>query len=653
MVKFHFVRRSLARQLGLGFATVGFVGALCTIVSWGTASSLSRTVRNLGEVSWEAADGVMNTQIQMQKQIIAATDYCSANGDVELDPEMEECATTMWENLERCEGSGLFSDEETQKLRGTISAFCGILDELIAAKRHNIVSQAKYLEALQAAEDVNCKIEEIGDGQLDQFAGEPNEAISWNSGLAGYWIGADGAMEARIGFLHQLALANRLADEALLAGADKREMAAELAAADRAQAAAVQMMHKSGIFEAPFKDPRFAEKFGDRPVCEVYEEVTKTYRVARDEYLSSQHALTTKFQDFQKQSRVAIEAVSSLEEAGDASVDANIAAAAVSMRTGGIVIIAFAISGIILSLVISRRCIVLITTAVRTMSNQLRELANGRGDLTARLPQDRTDELGELAKWFNAFMAELQKMMKQVAVSATAVSETSREIAEASARFSSSKSRSNIATNEQAISDRIAGVVSQLDEMTATIHNIATNADESSKRATSAQQIVNDSSERVSDLKTSADAIDRIVEMIQEIAEQTNLLALNATIEAARAGSAGKGFAVVATEVKELAKQTAEASNEIRSKIHGIKGTTVTAVSAIEQIRGVVSQVTESVNSIAAAVEQQSTTASQITETVTYTSVSLGKATNSLDVSRDRLGSLADELESLVGCFKA
>jgi methyl-accepting chemotaxis protein len=124
----------------------------------------------------------------------------------------------------------------------------------------------------------------------------------------------------------------------------------------------------------------------------------------------------------------------------------------------------------------------------------------------------------------------------------------------------------------------------------------------------------------IGQLGSAADEIGKVIEVIQDIAEQTNLLALNATIEAARAGDAGRGFAVVATEVKELAKQTAHATEDIRKRVEGIQGSTTKAVAAIGQISEVIQQVNEISRTIASAVEEQSATTREIAANIAQTS---------------------------------
>ncbi len=155
-----------------------------------------------------------------------------------------------------------------------------------------------------------------------------------------------------------------------------------------------------------------------------------------------------------------------------------------------------------------------------------------------------------------------------------------------------------------------------MEEMSSAINEIAENTERANSMTLEAVGYAKSSSEKVNLLGSAAKEISKVTEVITEISEQTNLLALNATIEAARAGDAGKGFAVVANEIKELAKQTAEATREIKSKIESIQSSTNETVSEITEISRVIDSVNEIVSTIASAVEEQSVTASDISGNV-------------------------------------
>ncbi len=269
----------------------------------------------------------------------------------------------------------------------------------------------------------------------------------------------------------------------------------------------------------------------------------------------------------------------------------------------------------------------------------LRDIASGEADLTKRLPETSRDELGEMAKWFNAFIERVQGIIGEVARNSGSLTQASTELSStaddlangaenatqesasvASAAEQMSATMKQMAEATGQMSANIRTVASSSDEMTSTINEIAKNAERSAEVAGEAASLAEVSNDKVGGLGAAAQEIGKVIEVIQDIAEQTNLLALNATIEAARAGDAGKGFAVVATEVKELAKQTAGATEDIRRRIEAIQGSTSEAVQAIGEITDVIKKVDNVARTIAAAVEEQSAATQQIAGTVAETS---------------------------------
>ena len=167
----------------------------------------------------------------------------------------------------------------------------------------------------------------------------------------------------------------------------------------------------------------------------------------------------------------------------------------------------------------------------------------------------------------------------------------------------------------QRSSEVATAVASSIDEVVTTIGEVSEHVSETAKLASSTRMELQSTAESVEQLNESSQAIERVVDLIRGLAEQTNLLALNATIESARAGEAGKGFAVVANEVKELAKQTAGATDNIDASVSQIRSLISTTVESTDRVVESVGTVTERVTSIASAVEEQSATIKSLSET--------------------------------------
>src|SRR5208282_2514698 len=169
------------------------------------------------------------------------------------------------------------------------------------------------------------------------------------------------------------------------------------------------------------------------------------------------------------------------------------------------------------------------------------------------------------------------------------------------------------------VSKNVASVASASEEMQVSIREISKNANDSARVAKNAVSVAHTTNETMKKLGESSREIGNVIKVITSIAQQTNLLALNATIEAARAGEAGKGFAVVANEVKELAKETAKATEDIGAKVQAIQNDAKGAVQAIDEITTVIGRINDIQNTIASAVEEQTGTTNEISRNISET----------------------------------
>lgn len=290
---------------------------------------------------------------------------------------------------------------------------------------------------------------------------------------------------------------------------------------------------------------------------------------------------------------------------------------------------------------------------------------------------------------------DISQGIQTLTSSSTELSAVSREMTAGAEKSSQKASNVSSAAEEMATamnsvaaateqtSANLQMIVAAAEEMTATINEISSNTAKGSQTTSQAVEKAEHISEKVDDLGRAAAEISKVTETIADISEQTNLLALNATIEAARAGESGKGFAVVAVEIKELAKQTAQATDEIGIKIGEVQSTTMESVNAIKEIVAIIDEVNFIVSSVATAIEEQSATTQEISnnvsqaatgvqevnENVNQTSVVAGEVTRDIhhvsesadeisagsvhiNESALELSKLSESLNEMIGRFK-
>jgi methyl-accepting chemotaxis protein len=315
-----------------------------------------------------------------------------------------------------------------------------------------------------------------------------------------------------------------------------------------------------------------------------------------------------------------------------------------------------------------------ISKPLESLRARLADISDGEGDLTQRIPLEGKDEVTTISTLFNTFVAQIADVIGRVDASAQTVAAAAEELSASTMQISSaSEETSAQAGSVSAAADRVSSnvqaVAAGAEQMGAAITEISRNTSEAASMAERGREVIELANGTVKQLGESSVQIGDVLKVITTIAQQTNLLALNATIEAARAGELGKGFAVVASEVKELARETALATEDISRRVDAIQNDTLSAVTSMEQIGEVILGINEFQVVISAAVEEQIATTNEMSRSVALAaeastdiasdidgvseaSRSTAQGVNESLAALNELAAMASDLRAMVGRFQ-
>jgi methyl-accepting chemotaxis protein len=302
-----------------------------------------------------------------------------------------------------------------------------------------------------------------------------------------------------------------------------------------------------------------------------------------------------------------------------------------------------------------------ISKAVRSAAASLKDMAQGQGDLTKRLQVNRSDEIGEMGKWFNSFLDKiheiivsiredaflLENITGQLVTITNEISENSTDLFAKSQSSAESGQEANssitmIAKSVNTTSDKITGVTAAVEQMSSSILEISNNTKNAKNSTDNAIGFVKQSVDRVHEFSAMTAEIGKIIKTINTIATQTRLLALNATIEAARAGAAGKGFAVVADEVKNLANRSNKAAENISVIIEKVQGSIDITSGDMTKIGSIFNELEQLVTFITTSVDEQTSTTSKISGDMSNMAYEIGQI-------NEQVMSVTDNIQLVAG----
>ncbi|TNH89405.1 chemotaxis protein [Aeromonas hydrophila] len=604
------------------------------IVGWYGSQRLADLLSYVLGAAWQTADGAMEGSIELGNQSLYIQKMLRG---MPLDePELQRARAATADAMRRVGEGRLIDATAISAMEQQHLAYQQQQEQLLALYR----AFTSVDQALRASSErmsrLSTQLEVVGDGAVESLTQSPDQAISWNGGLATRWHAADGGMEANIGFLRQLYALEKMQSEG-----PTPAIQAEMKEATRFYQEAVDAMLGSGMFDVPgegeFAGQSLATQY--RTLQTEVQRLMVQWMAALSEY-QGQLANYERSADQLKQQLVEVEAK------GDATVEDQVNQLnSIISHTKNLLL-----GGLLLSLLLVTLCgFWLVRTIVKPLlqvNQRMQDIAAGEGDLNARINLKRDDEIGSLAGSVDRFIEKLQKMIsstmdnnqhisEHVHTSVNrveAISQSSRQTAEhAQALHHDSEQMVQVATSISDNCSLAAQNANEVRQLTAESSQYVTSASNGMQRVVVE---VGECANAINALKEQASQIGQIISTISSISEQTNLLALNAAIEAARAGEMGRGFAVVADEVRTLANRTASSSAEITEVINSIQQQTEKAYLMMQRnlktvesgmedsdnTRQILFKVEEAIDHLADMVQQVADATGQLSHTLSHTS---------------------------------
>ncbi|MCW4616209.1 methyl-accepting chemotaxis protein [Aeromonas hydrophila] len=604
------------------------------IVGWYGSQRRADLLSYVLGAAWQTADGAMEGSIELGNQSLYIQKMLRG---IPLDePELQRARAATADAMRRVGEGRLIDATAINAMEQQHLAYQQQQEQLLALYR----AFTNVDQALRASSErmsrLSTQLEVVGDGAVESLTQSPDQAISWNGGLATRWHAADGGMEANIGFLRQLYALEKMQSEG-----PTPAIQAEMKEATRFYQEAVDAMLGSGMFDVPGEG-----EFAGQSLATQYRTLQTEVQRLMVQWMAALSEYQGQLVNYERSADQLKQQLVEVEAKGDATVEDQVNQLnSIISHTKNLLL-----GGLLLSLLLVTLCgFWLVRTIVKPLlqvNQRMQDIAAGEGDLNARINLKRDDEIGSLAGSVDRFIEKLQKMIsstmdnnqhisEHVHTSVNrveAISQSSRQTAEhAQALHHDSEQMVQVATSISDNCSLAAQNANEVRQLTAESSQYVTSASNGMQRVVVE---VGECANAINALKEQASQIGQIISTISSISEQTNLLALNAAIEAARAGEMGRGFAVVADEVRTLANRTASSSAEITEVINSIQQQTEKAYLMMQRnlktvesgmedsdnTRQILFKVEEAIDHLADMVQQVADATGQLSHTLSHTS---------------------------------